>query len=180
MKRLLPSFLTLLLASLGAHAAPTSAYSEAVINASPAQTWQALTTKEGMESWMVAKAEVDFRIGGLLRTRYAADGVIGDDGTIDNLLLSYDPQRMYSMRIAKPPKGFPFSQAWKSVWSVVYFENAGPAGTKVSIHMLGYTDDEESQKMREFFQRGNQYTLDRLAAKFKPPETATGTTVPGK
>ena len=66
MKRLLPSFLTLLLASLGAHAAPTSAYSEAVINASPAQTWQALTTKEGMESWMVAKAEVDFLIGGLL------------------------------------------------------------------------------------------------------------------
>lgn len=160
--------LAILLGVTLARAAPNSAYSEAVVPASAQDAWNAFTTKEGMESWMVAKAEVDFRLGGLLRTRYAADGPIGDDATIDNQLLSYDPLKMYSMRIAKPPKGFPFPTAWKPVWSVVYFEPLGPNSTKVSIHMLGYTDDEESQKMREFFLRGNQYTLDKLAAKFKP------------
>ena len=162
------SLLLALSGSFGAYAAPNSAYSEAVVAASQADAWNAFTTKEGVESWMVARAEVDFRIGGLMRTRYAADGTIGDDATIDNMILSFDPLKMYSMRIAKPPKGFPFPNAWKPVWSVVYFDKLGASSTKISIHMLGFGDDEESQKMREFFVRGNQYTLDKLAAKFKP------------
>ena len=83
-------------------------------------------------------------------------------------MLSFDPQRMYSVRIAKYPKGFPFIQAYKSVWSVIYFEPVGADKTRASIRMLGYSDDEESQKMREFFVRSNQYTLDQLAAKYRP------------
>ncbi len=162
------SILPALLLATRALAAPHEAYSEAVVAAPAEQAWRAFTSKEGLESWMVAKADVDWRLGGLLRTRYAADGPIGDDATISNELLSYDPLRMYSMRIAKPPKGFPFPTAWKTVWSVVYFEPLGAGSTRVSIRMLGYTDDEESQKMREFFLRGNQYTLDKLAARFKP------------
>ena len=151
-----------------AQAAPTEAYAESIVDATPAEAWNALTTKEGLESWIVAKAEVDFRVGGSLRTHYRKDGVIGDEGTIENAVLSFDPQRMYSVRIAKYPKGFPFTQAYKSVWSVIYFEPVGADKTRVSIRMLGYTDDEESQKMREFFVRGNQHTLDQLAAKYRP------------
>ena len=52
---------------------------------------------------MVAMAEVDWRIGGSIRTRYKADG---------------------------------------------------------------FSEDDESQKMREFFLPGNQYTLDKLGGKF--------------
>ncbi len=145
----------------------TEAYGEAIVDAPVAQVWHAFTTREGVESWMVAHAEVDFRVGGLVRTTYRKEGVIGDEGTIENAVLSFDPQRMFSMRIAKYPKGFPFVNAYKSTWSVVYFEPLGDNKTKVSIRMLGYTEDEESQKMRAFFVRGNQYTLDQLAAKFR-------------
>lgn len=152
----------------GVGAVPTEAYSEAIVDAPLAQAWDAFTTKAGLESWIVAKAEVDFRVGGVLRTRYAKDGEIGDEHTIEQAVLSFDPQRMYSVRISKIPKGFPFTSAYKSTWSVIYFEPLGDARTKVSIRMLGYTDDEESQKMREFFVRGNQYTLDALVAKYKP------------
>lgn len=53
---------------------------------------------------------------------------------------------MYSVCIAKYPKGFPFTKAYKSVWSVIYFEPVGADKTRVSIRMLGYTDDEELQK----------------------------------
>lgn len=143
------------------------AYSEAVVDAPLAQVWNAFTTKDGVESWMVAHAEIDFRVGGMMRTHYRKEGVIGDEGTIENAVLSYDPQRMFSMRIAKTPKGFPFPKAWQSTWSVVYFEALGENKTKVSIRMLGYTEDEESQKMRAFFLRGNQYTLDQLVARFR-------------
>jgi hypothetical protein len=33
--------------------------------------------------------------------------------------------------------------------------------------MLGFTDDEESQKMRAFFERGNQQTLESLIKRFE-------------
>lgn len=153
--------------SVAAMAAPHEAYSEGSVDADAQQAWDALTTKAGLESWMVAKAEVDWRIGGLLRTRYGADGALGDEGTIENQILSFDAPRMYSLRIAKPPKGFPFMAAYQSVWSVVYFDALGPGRTRVSIRMLGFSDEEESQKMRAFFLRGNQYTLDKLAEKFR-------------
>jgi uncharacterized protein YndB with AHSA1/START domain len=154
-------------ASLAA-AAPGEAFSEALVDAPPAQVWDAFTTRAGMESWMVAHAEVDVRVGGKLRTHYRKEGVIGDEGTIENSILSLDPPHMLSTRIARTPKGFPFPNAWQSVWSVIYFEPAGAGRTRVSIRMLGYTEDEESQKMREFFLRGNQYTLDQLVAKYRP------------
>ncbi len=146
--------------------AQEDAYVESVVNATPSQAWSALTTKTGLESWMVAMAEVDWRIGGSIRTRYKADGFIGDDGTIENSILSFDEPRMYSIRIAKPPQGFPFMAAFKSVWSVVYFEPVAAGKTRVSIRMHGFSEEDESQKMREFFLRGNQYILDKLGEKF--------------
>jgi len=142
------------------------AYSETIVDATQVATWNALTTKAGLESWMVSKAEVDWRIGGLIRTHYQKDGVIGDEGTIENVILSFDAPRMYSVRIVKVPKGFPFTNSYQSVWSVVYLESLGPSKTKVSIRMLGFNDEDESQKMRDFFLRGNQYTIDHLAEKF--------------
>ena len=51
---------------------------------------------------------------------------------------------------------------------MVYVEGVGVGKTKRSIRMLGYTDDEESQKMRDVSVRGNQYTLDQPVAKYRP------------
>ncbi len=53
------------------------------------------------------------------------------------------------------------------MWTVVYFEDAGEGKTKVTVVGLGFTDDEESQKLRAFFQRGNDITLQGLQAHFK-------------
>ena len=88
--------------------------SEAVIDAPQAEVWTAFTTRAGVESWMVAKASIDLRLGGLMRTQYRKEGELGDDGTIENTFLSFDAPRMYSMRISKPPVKFPFANAWKT------------------------------------------------------------------
>lgn len=153
---------------------PTETHSEATINATQTELWAAFTTREGMESWMVARADVDLKIGGSMRTLYSKDGVLGDENTISSEFISLDSPRMYSTRITKPPKKFPFMNAWKSVWTVVYFEPVTANTTKVTVRMRGYDESEESQKMREFFVRGNQYTLDSLAKKFsKPPDEKT-------
>src|SRR5258706_4946492 len=47
------------------------------VDATPAQVWDAFTTKEGVESWMVPLAEVDFRMGETLTTNYNKSAGIG-------------------------------------------------------------------------------------------------------
>ena len=140
---------------------------EAIINAPVAEVWKAFTTKEGMESWMVAKTDIDLRPGGLWRTSYSNDSNLNDDTAIHHTILAYDPGRMLASRTIKPPKNFPFPNAILKTWTVVYFEPAGDSRTKVTAHMLCFGDDDESQKMRAFFETGNKTTLDSLVRKYK-------------
>ncbi len=165
--------LPLLLLFLAAAVAPAQdsgpLHQEVVVPASVADVWSAMTTKEGMESWMVAHAEIDLRIGGVMRTHYDPKGTLGDAGTIENRILSFDPGRMFSLQVAKPPQGFPFPVAVQSMWTVMYFDELGPNETRVRCVGHGFTDSEESRKMRGFFERGNRLTLDRLRARFATP-----------
>jgi uncharacterized protein YndB with AHSA1/START domain len=139
---------------------------EGVVAAPLADVWTAFTTKEGQESWMVAHSEIDLKIGGQMRTHYDPKGVIGDAKTIENRIICYDPKRMLSLKVSKPPDGFPFPNAVKNMWTVIYFEANSPTTTRVRIVGLGFGDDEESKKMRAFFDRGNAFTLKKLQEKF--------------
>jgi uncharacterized protein YndB with AHSA1/START domain len=152
-----------------------------IVNAALQKVWVAFTTKEGMESWMVAHAEMDLRVGGKMRTHYRKEGVLGDAGTIENRILSFDPERMISIQVARAPNGFPFPKAIESMWTVVYFEPAGTERTRVTIRGLGWTADSESQRMRRFFDAGNRQTLDALIAHFanRSPAPKNGTEIGG-
>jgi uncharacterized protein YndB with AHSA1/START domain len=138
----------------------------AVIDAVPSEVWRAWTTAKGVTSWMVPQADIDLRVGGVLRTRYDREGKLGDPGTIENLILSYDPERMISIKAVRTPESFPFKTAIKSMWTVIYMEPAGDGKSRVTVRSLGFTADTESQQMRAFFDRGNKITLDTLAARY--------------
>lgn len=140
---------------------------ESIVEAPVDEVWRAFTTKDGIESWMVAKTDFELRVGATWRTSYSKDSNLDDDGAIHATILAYDPGRMLSFRTVKPPKDFAFPAAIMRTWTVVYFEPVDAAKTKVTIRMLGFTGDEESQKMRPFFERGNKFTLDALTKKFK-------------
>jgi uncharacterized protein YndB with AHSA1/START domain len=139
---------------------------EGIVAAPVKDVWQAFTTKEGQESWMVAHSEIDLRVGGLMRTHYDRNGVIGDAKTIENMIICYDPERMLAMKVHKPPEGFPFPTAVKTMWTVVYFDADAPQTTRLRVVGLGFGDDEESKKMRAFFDRGNAFTLKKLQDRF--------------
>ena len=128
--------------------------------------WAAFTTKEGQESWNVAHAEIELKIGGKMRTHYDAKGQIGDPNTIENNILSFEPKRMLSIQVTNPPEKFPFKDAVKNMWTVIYFADAGPGRTRLRIVGLGFGTDEDSQKLRGFFDKGNAYTLKKLQEKF--------------
>lgn len=139
---------------------------EGVINAPPAEVWKVFSTPDGFKAFGVAQCDMDFRPGGLLRTHYNSKGVIGDEGTIQNRILAYEPERMIAFNIDKPPAGFPFPNAYKSVWSVASLADLGDGRTSLRLTQVGYTADEESQKMREFFKNGNAWSMKKLQSKF--------------
>lgn len=149
-----------------APAAKDSTSCTEVIDAPRAKVWAAYTTKEGLESWGVAHASVDLKLGGLMRTHYDPKGKLGDAKTIENEIIAFDPERMIALRVQRAPEGFPFPKAVKSIWHVVYFEDAGEGRTRITCKGLGYGSDAESVKMRGFFEKGNEHTLAELKAHF--------------
>jgi uncharacterized protein YndB with AHSA1/START domain len=155
----------LVMASAWAQDAP-SFVNEGVVDAPIADVWKVWSTSEGYKASGPALVEVDLRVGGLIRTRYSADGVLGDEETIENLILAYEPGRMIAIRIQKPPKTFPFKEAWKQTWTVVTLAEAGESRTRVRVASMGFGSDAESVAMRRFFERGNQQTLETLQKHF--------------
>jgi uncharacterized protein YndB with AHSA1/START domain len=139
---------------------------EAIVDAPADAVWGALTTKKGLESWAVAHAEIDLRLGGKMLTHYDAKGKIGDANTIENIILAFEPGRMLAIRVGKPPEKFPYKQAIKNVWHVLTLAEAGPSRTRVREVGLGYGSDEESKKLRAFFKNGNAYMLKKLQEHF--------------
>ena len=140
---------------------------EAILNAPVSEVWKVWTSGEGYKLVGVALAEVDFRIGGLIRSRYSAAGALGDEETIENRILAYEPQRMIAIRIERPPKSFPFREAWKSTWTVVTLTDLGNNRTYIRVASMGYGTDAESMAMRKFFESGNDLTLKTLQRNFQ-------------
>lgn len=139
---------------------------EGIIDAPRAAVWEALATKKGQEAWNVAHAEIDLKVGGKMLTHYSPEGKIGDPNTIENIILAFEPERMVTIKVGKPPEKFPFKEAIKRVWTVIYFEDVGPNKTRLRLVGLGYGDDDESKKMRAFFEKGNAYTLQKMQEYF--------------
>jgi uncharacterized protein YndB with AHSA1/START domain len=158
--------------SVRADEAGSTTRCEVVVEAPVDRAWAAFTTKDGIESWMVPHAEIDLRVGGTMCTNYNAAGVIGDEGTIENTILCFEPQRMLSIKATKPPAGFAFKDQIESMWSVIYFEPLGLNRTRVRVVGMGYGADEASQKMREHFDKGNAWTLEKLRQRFARPDAA--------
>ena len=150
----------------GVHANDRVLEYEVIINAPLAEVWDAFTTKNGIESWMVPVAEIDLRIGGTLKTSYDPDGAIGDANTIVHSILSYEPNRMISMQIIGCPSDFEYADLITQTWSVIDFEEVHSTRTRVRIASLGYGEGARWDEMQAFFEKGNAWTFEQLKKKF--------------
>jgi len=135
---------------------------EMIIDAPLADVWAAFTVEEHITQWMVPMAEVDFHIGGTLRTNYKPDGVIGDENTIEHTFLAFEHERMLAMQVTKCPADFPFREEVKHMWSVMYFDPITPDRTYLRIAGIGYGTGGNWDRMRAFFKQGNAWELQQL------------------
>jgi ligand-binding SRPBCC domain-containing protein len=80
--------LLVLLAVTGAAQAAddVSFVNEGVIPAPIDEVWKVFSTSDGYKTLGPALAEVDLEVGGVIRSRYRADGVLGDAETIENVI----------------------------------------------------------------------------------------------
>jgi uncharacterized protein YndB with AHSA1/START domain len=128
--------------------------------------WDAWTTSKGLRAWLSPQADIDLRIGGLMRSNYNEKGMLGDAGTIENKVLSFEPQRMLSIQVARAPADFPFKARVGEMWTVLYFSPAAGNKTALKVVAMGFKPDADSQVMRDFFNRGNAATLVDLQKYF--------------
>jgi uncharacterized protein YndB with AHSA1/START domain len=68
-----------------------------VLTAGPGDVWAALTTKEGIEGWLAPHAELDLKLGGLLRTQMDPALTLESPGTRAQRVVCYEPWRLLSL-----------------------------------------------------------------------------------
>jgi hypothetical protein len=76
---------------------------EGIVEAPLDSVWAAWSTGDGLRGWLAPHAEIDLRVGGVVRANYDPAGVLGDRNTIENEVLSFEPGRMLSIRVSRGP-----------------------------------------------------------------------------
>lgn len=142
---------------------------ETVVDAPAGEVWKAYTTKEGWESWAVPLAEVDFRVGGTIKTNYNKEAGIGGPGTITHHILAYEPERMVVTRFEAPANAG-WAKKAEACQVVVRLEPVSAMRTRFVETMVGFGDGPEWDEAYTKFKAGNEWSLEQLRKKFKPQD----------
>ena len=109
---------------------------EAVVDGPADLVWRLLTTKQGMQSWLAPQADVDWRVGGLIRTHHDVAGRIGDPQTTISRIISLDAGHAFTVKVVQAPDGYPFAQFIVGTWYDVALD-ALPGG-RTRIRCVGH------------------------------------------
>lgn len=137
-----------------------------VIDADIEAVWEAFTTAEGLKTWAVPSAWVEFGIGGNWETSYDPDAVKGHPDNIRSRILAYQPRKMLAIQAVQAPPAFPHPELLDSLFSVFSFEELD-GGVRVTAAGVGYAEGEGYDRLYEFFRRGNAWTLRQLRQRFE-------------
>ncbi|WP_298758058.1 SRPBCC domain-containing protein [uncultured Psychroserpens sp.] len=134
-----------------------------VVNVPLDSVWNAYTTKKGWESWASAKAQIDLKVNGVIKSNYNQDANIDDDSTIILHIINYVPKRMLTLQ-AELNKNFPdFMRAdEKSLYNMILFEMVSSTKTKIISYGIGYKNNEKYMSLMKFFVKGNEQSYLNL------------------
>ncbi|MET0661136.1 MAG: SRPBCC domain-containing protein [Steroidobacteraceae bacterium] len=141
---------------------------EAVVNAPIETVWALFTTAAGYQELGAAKADVDLRVGGLVRTQANESGTLDDANSRAREILAFDPLHMLASRPARVPADFPNREAVLKTWTVIYFNSIAGATTHVRVVTLGYDDTAAAQVARAATELRHRATLDQIVKRYRP------------
>jgi uncharacterized protein YndB with AHSA1/START domain len=154
------------LASAATAADKGAIVNEAVIDGPAGDVWRLITTKDGMESWIVPHAEIDLRVGGLMRTNHDPNGTIGDSKTITNRILAIVPKRMFSLQVAGVPAGYPFAESVRGTWYEISLSPLPRGQTRVRCVGRGFGNGPVEFAARAFVDKASAWELGQLQKVF--------------
>ena len=127
------------------------------------QVWEAFTTKEGWEAWAVTKSQIDWRVGGTIKSVYGEDAEVGDSTTITNNILQIVPYKLLTLQAELSPHFPGFMKAdSKRLYNTILFHAVDEKSTKVVSYGMGYRNNEKYGALMEFFIKGNEMSYQKL------------------
>jgi hypothetical protein len=145
---------------------------EGFVNAPPAEVWRLFVRGAAADTAAAAVTEPTLRIGGEIRSANDPGAAAGDRpaarGTIVNQVHAYDPERMLALRVREVPGDFPYPEAARRTWKVMYFQPAGEGMTQVRVVVLGDGEDPQARALRELFAASERRVLERIAKPYWP------------
>ncbi|MEZ4884709.1 MAG: YciI family protein [Chitinophagales bacterium] len=122
--------------------------SQATVNVPLDKAWWAWTTDKGVQSFLAADSEIDFRVDGNYKISLYTKA---NYPNTDNRILSFIPFQMFSFEFAMPDR-FPTIRNQKT-WIVVEFIALKPNQTDVKLTHLGWGKDGEWDEAYNYFQQ---------------------------
>jgi len=150
---------------------------ECTLDATPEEVWALFTTKQGWESCLVPAAEVDFRVGGTIRTNYDKAKGVGGEGTITHHILAYEPQRLIVTRFDAPPNAKKAQLAQQTACAI-RIEPLADGRTRLIETMSGFGEGPEWDESYAFFKQGNEWTHEQIKKHFAKGKKGDNATAP--
>lgn len=115
------------------------------VETTPAAVWDAITTRDGLTSWLGEISAVDLRLGGSITIGQ------GDNATIERII-AYDPGRVLVTTLDIPASLEGTMGAVEQTWIVTRIEPIESGKTRVVRTMLGWGSGPEWRAPRFFFE----------------------------
>jgi uncharacterized protein YndB with AHSA1/START domain len=138
---------------------------EVVVAATPAQVWEAWTTRTGITSFFAPDAEIDARVGGAFHIHFDPLAEPGAKGADDMRFMALQPNRMLSFDWNAPPH-LPQARAQRT-FVVVRLEPVDERQTRVTLHHTGWGEGGEWDKAYAYFERAWPSVLANLRKRFE-------------
>ena len=127
------------------------------------KVWEFYTTSAGWRAWIAPVVEVDFRVGGTIKTHFDPKGKIGDPNTITLRIINYVPRRLITLQSEPNERMRAVSQQeQKDIFNVIEFEAIDGKRTRVTSHGIGYRDLPGHREVLEYFKRAGGAHYQKL------------------
>ena len=141
---------------------------EIIVNTNVDETWKIIATEEGIKKWMAPVAALDLRTGGALKTNYNETSKIDDKGTITLGIINYLPYEIITYKITLNEL---FAEKCrkedKNLQHIIQIKSLGQNKTKIISTMVGWGQGHEWDEAYSFFEKGNEWTFQKLLNVFK-------------
>lgn len=137
-------------------------YKTISVNCSIQEAWKKWTTHEGLQSFFGADNKIELQIGGAFEIYFLLDAPDGMRGSETCKIISFLPEKMLSFSWNAPPNYEYVRNHAHKTHVVVLFHKIDDTYTKIDINHLGWIEDEQFDKVYNYFNNAWQMVIDNF------------------